>query len=191
MQEKLYTAKKKTSIRKQNKLTDLGFYKVQVFQDKTWQIMGKYSRIQMHLPKDHHSGRADQRQRNNLDQRGRIQDWQEVRRQQAEYNVEVSRTVHKELWRRKWNNYLLHQTTATTTKLQTERPQSLWVQGQNTDRKILLIQEIEEVQIHVRGYVPKKRGRKSEKHANKTKQKTHGKNKENSVEEGKKNLKQH
>lgn len=55
----------------------------------------------MHLPKDHHSGRADQWQRNNVDQRGRIQDWQEVRRQQAEYNVEVSRTVHKELWRRK------------------------------------------------------------------------------------------
>lgn len=163
-----------------------------MFQDKTWQIMGKYSRILMHLPKDHHSGRADQWQRNNLDQRGRIQDWQEVRRQQAEYNVEVSRTVHKELWRRKWNNFLLYQTTATTTKLQTERPQSLWVQGQNTDRKILLIQEIEEVQKHVRGYVPKKEeGNQKTMQTKKNKQKTHGKNKENSVEEGKKNLKQH
>lgn len=34
MQEKLYTAKKKTSIRKQNKLTDLGFMKYKCFKTK-------------------------------------------------------------------------------------------------------------------------------------------------------------
>lgn len=64
-----------------------------------------------------------------------------VGRQETEHDGEISRTVHKDLWKMKLKNYILHQTTATATKLQTERSQPLWIQGQNSDRKLPLIQE--------------------------------------------------
>lgn len=69
-----------------------------------------------------------------------------VGRQETKHDGEISRTVHKDLWKMKLKNYILHQTTATATKLQTERSQPLWIQGQNSDRKLPLIQETQEAQ---------------------------------------------
>lgn len=48
-----------------------------------------------------------------------------VGRQETKHDGEISRTVHKDLWKMKLKNYILHQTTATATKLQTERSQPL------------------------------------------------------------------
>lgn len=43
--------------------------------------------------------------------------------------------LHKELWRWEGNNDIQHQITATSIKLQTQRPQSFWSLGLSIDRE--------------------------------------------------------
>lgn len=76
------------------------------------------------------------------------------------HNGNVSWAVHKELWRGEWNNDTLLQTAATTTKLQTQRPQSLWLQGQNTDREQWLVRKYKRHRKISQRICPTKRGRK-------------------------------
>lgn len=96
-----------------------------MFHDKTWQWMDRHPSILIHLPSFN----------DNLDQRGGIQRWQGQWNMKQEHNGRAPWAVHKELWRWEGNNDILHQTTATSIKLQTKRPQSFWSLGLSIDRE--------------------------------------------------------